>query len=97
MRKEAAVESRGAEVQTQKHEGGKNYRSVNILLANAWHCWMTRFEDRPCSLSSFIFGEGITGSLQHPVEGVHHGRSVGVRQHSKLRCSLQYGKKLRRI
>src|SRR5437588_655583 len=55
---------------------------------------MTRVENRPCNLSSFIFAEGITCSLHCPTYGTHHGRSVGMRQHSHFRCSLEFGQKL---
>jgi len=58
------------------------------------HCWITRLENRPCCFSGFIFAEGITSSLHCPSYGTHDCRSIGMRQHSHLRGSLEFGKKL---
>ena len=79
------------------NESETNTRPTRRTAARerASQCWMTRLGDRSCSLSSFISAESITGSLQCPVYGVHHRRSVGVRQHSHLRCCLEFGQKLR--
>jgi len=41
-----------------------------------------------------LFEETITSSLQCTLDSGHHGGTIGARQHSHLRCSLEFGQKL---
>ncbi len=54
------------------------------------HYWVAR----PCNLSHCIVAEIITSSLQCPLDSWHHGGTIGTRQHSQLRCSLEFSQKL---
>ena len=70
---------------------GRPWRLLTMPRAGrSPHYWVAR----PCNLSHCIVAEIITSSLQCPLDSWHHGGTIGTRQHSQLRCSLEFGQKL---
>ena len=50
-----------------------------------------------CRLSTYLFTEIVTRSLQSPHDNGHHDGAIGAGQHRQLRCRLEFGQKLCRF